>query len=257
MDVNNAFLNGELLETFYMHLPPGYAYLSSHCLSNPQDYVCKLVKTIYGLKQAPRRWFVKFSNALKQYKFTQSHSDNSLFTLHTSTCFVAILVYVDDILVSGSSTELISTVKQYLQTQFKMMDLGPLKYFLSIEVARSTDGFYLNQRKYALDLLRDNGLTVAKPSVVPIEQNHSLLDNQSALLNLADTSTYRKLVGRLIYLTITRPDLSYAVHILSQFMNAPCLDVFKVLRYIKQSPDKGLMISAAAPLTLSAYCDSD
>lgn len=261
LDVNNAFLNGDLLETVYMKIPPGYAFLSSQCPSNVADYVCKLVKSLYGLKQAPRRWFVKISSALKQYQFVQSHSDNSLFTLKRNNDFVAMLIYVDDILITGSSESLITEVKLYLNSLFKLKDLGQLRYFLGIEVARSTSGFYLNQRKYALDLLRDTGLTGAKPSSIPIEQNHKLLDNQSELLSLSDASTYRQLVGRLIYLTITRPDLSYSVHVLSQFMNSPRVDhmqaIFKVLRYIKQAPGQGLLISATSPLNLRAYCDSD
>lgn len=237
LDVSNAFLNGDLLETVYMKLPPGYSFLSSLCPVNPQDYVCKLCKSLYVLKQAPRCWFVKFSAALKKYGFVQSHSDNSLFTFHIGSDFLAILVYVDDILFIGSSESMIHNVKLYLNTQFKIKDLGPVKYFLGIEVARSAQGFYLNQRKYALDLLRATGLTAAKPSVIPLEQNHHLLDNASPLLSLADASTYRQLVGLLIYLTITRPDLFYTVHILSQFMNSPRLDymlaIFKALRYIK------------------------
>lgn len=100
----------------------------------------------------------------------------------------------------------------YLLSQFKIKDLGPVKYFLGIEVTRSTQGFYLSQRKYALDLLRDTGLTAAKPSVIPIEQNHKLLDNKSLLLCDLDSSTYRQLVGRLIYLTITRP-VCHMLHI--------------------------------------------
>ena len=261
LDVTNAFLHGDLPETVYMRLPPGYAFLSEQCPSNSHEYVCKLVKSIYGLKQAPRRWFVKFSTALKEYNFQQSHSDNSLFTLHKNNQFVAVLVYVDDILMSGSSDNLIAEVKAYLLTKFKIKDLGPLKYFLGIEVARSAKGFYLNQRKYVLDLLRDTGMTASKPSTIPIEQNHCLLDNQSALLKCSEASTYRQLVGRLIYLTITRPDLSYSVHVLSQFMNCPRVDhlyaVFRVLRYLKQSPGQGLLISATSPLTLTAFCDSD
>lgn len=191
----------------------------------------------------------------------QSQSDNSLFTFRVNTEFVAILVYVDDILFTGSSEKVISAVKLYLNTHFKIKDLGPVKYFLGIEVARAADGFYLNQRKYALDLLLDTGLTTAKPSVIPLGQNYHLLDNNSAVLSVTKASSYRQLVGRLIYLTITRPDLSYTVHILSQFMNSPRVDhmlvVFKVLRYIKSSPGKGLFIPATLTLNLSAFCDSD
>ena len=261
MDVQNAFLHGDLLETVYMRLPPGYSMLSSKCPANYTDLVCKLKKSIYGLKQAPRRWFIKLSTALKQFQFAQSLSDSSLFTLKRGSELVIMLVYVDDILITGSSPALILEVKNYLNTKFKMKDLGPLKYFLGIEVARSTQGFYLNQRKYTLDLLKDTGLTAAKPSVIPMEQNYKLLANDSPLLSNLDASTYRQLVGRLIYLVITRPDLSYSVHVLSQFMNAPRFDhmqaVFRVLRYLKQSPGQGLLISAHSPLSLKAYCDSD
>lgn len=109
--------------------------------------------------------------------------------------------------------------------------------------------------------MRDTGLTAAKPSLIPMEQNHKLLDNSSALLSFSDASTYRQLVGRLIYLTITRPDLSYSVHVLSHFMNSLrhdyMLAVFKVLRYIKQSPGQGLLIYANSSLNLFAYYDSD
>lgn len=261
LDVTNAFLHGDLKETVYMKPPPGYAFLSSKCPGDISSYVCRLKKSLYGLKQAPRCWFVKFAAALLKYGFHQSLSDSSLFTFKVDNAFVAILVYVDDILITGSSESLMADIKLYLQTQFKIKDLGPIRYFLGIEVARSTQGFYLNQRKYALDLLRDTGLTAAKPSVTPIEQNHKLLSNTSPLLSAADSSSYRQLVGRLIYLTITRPDLSYTIHVLSQFMNAPRVDhmhaVFRVLRFIKQSPGQGLLISANTSLNLTAFCDAD
>lgn len=203
----------------------------------------------------------EISAALNKYGFTQSQSDNSMFTMQSNGYFLPILVYVDDILFTGLSECLITDVKHYLNTQFKIKDLGPIKYFLGIEVARSAQGFYLNQRKYALDLLCDTGLTTAKPSVIPLEQNHHLIDNASSLLSPTDASSYRQLIGRLIYLTITRPVLSYTVHILSQFMNSPRVDhmqaIFKALRYIKQSPDKGLFISSTSSLNLRAFCDSD
>lgn len=128
-------------------------------------------------------------------------------------------------------------------------------------MARYPQGFYLNQRKYALDLLRDTGLTAAKPSITPMEQNHKLLDNQSSLLCANDSSTYRQIVGRLIYLTITRLDLSYAVHVLAQFMNAPRVDhthaVIRLLRFIKQFTGQGLLIPTSHPFKMTTFCDSD
>ncbi|XP_074351979.1 secreted RxLR effector protein 161-like [Apium graveolens] len=129
-----------------------------------------------------------------------------------------------------------------------------------MELARSSAGIYLNQRKYTLDLLKDVGLTACSTSVVPMEQNHQLLasDNASPIL---DVSLYRRLVGRLIYLTITRPDIAYAVHILAQFMAAPkpqhLQDAYKLLRYIKGTCGQGLLLSASSTVQLTAYCDAD
>ncbi|WOH00710.1 hypothetical protein DCAR_0520084 [Daucus carota subsp. sativus] len=261
MDVTNAFLHGDLKETVYMRMPPGYHLLSNIPQSFSATAVCKLTKSLYGLKQAPREWFSKLSTALKQFGFCQSHSDNSMFTIVKDGAFCGVLVYVDDILVTGASAVLDAEVKAFLRSKFKIKDVGPLKYFLGIEVARSTAGFYLNQRKYVLDLMTDTGLMYAKPSTIPMEQNHHLTDNESALLNSLDTSLYRRIVGKLIYLTITRPDVCYSVHILSQFIHQPCSDhlqaAFKVLRFLKSSPGQGLLISSSASLHLTAYCDSD
>ncbi|XP_004300707.1 PREDICTED: uncharacterized mitochondrial protein AtMg00810-like [Fragaria vesca subsp. vesca] len=137
--------------------------------------------------------------------------------------------------------------------------MGQLKYFLGIEVARSKKGIVLCQRKYALEILEDTGFLGVKPSSFPVEQNLSLTQADGVLLQ--DPSQYRRLVGRLIYLTITRPDLVYAVHILSQFMDKPrqphLKAAHKVLRYIKQTPGQGVLLSSTGPLELRAFCDAD
>lgn len=158
LDVTNALLHGDLNENVNMKLPTGYLHLSSSAslsgITDPTAFVCKLRKSLYGLRQAPRCWFTKFSTALKEYGFLQSHTDNSLFTFNRDNKFVDVLVYVDDILVTGSNKELIQQVIAFLATKFKVKDLGPLKYLLRIEVARSTSGIYLHQRKYTLDILK-------------------------------------------------------------------------------------------------------
>jgi len=134
-----------------------------------------------------------------------------------------------------------------------------LKYFLIIEVARSKHGISLCQRKYALEILEDTGFLGAKPSRFPAEQNVTLIQGDEDLLE--DASQYRRLVGRLIYLTITRPDLAYAVHILSRFMDKPrqlhLEAAHKVLRYIKQAPGQGILLPSKGSLDLRAYCDAD
>ena len=140
-----------------------------------------------------------------------------------------------------------------------MKDLGKLKYFLGLEIARGPDGIFVSQRKYALDIIAECGLLGAKPAPMPTELNHKL-----ALVKgrpLLDPSKYRRLVGRLIYLTFTRPELSYIVHILSQFMQKPQEDhwiaALRVVRYLKGCPDQGIMLTSNSDLRLTAYYDSD
>ncbi|KAJ4782637.1 Retroelement pol polyprotein-like [Rhynchospora pubera] len=212
MDVHNAFLHGDLNEEVYMHLPPGFA--SSH-----PGKVCRLKKSLYGLRQAPRMWFSKLTGALRTYGFIQSYADYSLFTFNKEDVFLAILVYVDDLVIAGNDSAAISKFKEYLHGTFHMKDLGALKYFLGIEIARGPKGLLLCQRKYTLDILSECGLLGSKPVAFPMEQNHKL--STAIGEPMVNPERYRRLVGRLIYLTITRPELCYSVHILAQFMQAP------------------------------------
>ncbi|KAJ4754029.1 Retroelement pol polyprotein-like [Rhynchospora pubera] len=252
MDVHNAFLHGDLHEEVYMRLPPGFS-------SSMSGKVCRLRKSIYGLRQAPRMWFYKLTSTLETYGFVQSKADYSLFTYRKGKAFLAILIYVDDLVIAGNDSEVICDFKKYMSTMFHMKDLGTLKYFLGIEIARGTDGVFLSQRKYALDLLAECGLLAAKPSCTPIEQNHRLAECQSE--KLKDPETYRRLIGKLIYLTITRPELSFSVHTLAQFMGEPLEAHYeaalRVMRYLKSNPGQGILLRAESELQLNAYCDSD
>ena len=252
MDVHNAFLHGDLDEEVYMKLPPGF-----QC-SNPK-LACRLRKSLYGLKQAPRCWFAKLVSALKGYGFLQSYSDYFLFTLTQGSVQINVLVHVDDLIISSNDSAALTIFKSYLSDCFKMKDLGPLKYFLGIEVARNASGLFLCQRKYTLDIISEVGLLGAKPCAFPIEQHHPLAHDDTT--PLVDAATYRRLVGRLIYLAVTRPDLSYAVHILSQFMQEPRQAhwdaALRVVRYLKGTPGQGILLRADNDLSLQGWCDSD
>ena len=135
MDVHNAFLHGDLKEEVYMKLPSGFTACG--------DKVCKLNKSLYGLKQAPRYWFSKLVTALKNYGFTQSYSNYSLFDYTQKDVSLHVFVYVDDLVIAGNDSKAITKFKEYLSDCFHMKDLGPLKYFLGIEVARGSEGIFL------------------------------------------------------------------------------------------------------------------
>jgi len=172
---------------------------------------------------------------------------------------MALLVYVDDLVLAGNDSNTCVAFKAYLHNCFRIKDLGSLKYFLGIEVARNSRGLFLSQRKYALEIITECGLLGAKPVDFPMETNHKLGLATSKLPN--DPTQYRRLVGRLIYLTITRTELSYSVHILSQFMQNPREEHMeaakRVLRYLKENPGQGLLLRSDLDLQVLAYCDSD
>ena len=158
-------------------------------------------KSLYGLRQSPRNWFAKLSTALRLYGFQQSHADHTLFTYRKGQDILSLLVYVDDILVAGNNTVLCSSFKKYLDTCFQLKDMGPLKYFLGIECARSPAGILLCQRKYTLDILKECGLVGCKPVDTPLPQNHRLAYSESP--HYSDPAQYRRIIGRLIYLTLS------------------------------------------------------
>ncbi|KAL1191224.1 Retrovirus-related Pol polyprotein from transposon RE2 [Cardamine amara subsp. amara] len=252
MDVHNAFLHGDLDEEVYMQLPPGFR-------TNDKTQVCRLRKSLYGLQQAPRCWFSKLSTALKDYGFTQSVADYSLFTYAKGTQRIYVLVYVDDLILAADSLVFLDEFKTYLSDCFHMKDLGVLKYFLGIEVARNPSGFYLCQRKYAMDIITETGLSGVKLVAFPLDQNHKLALDKGKLM--PDSERYRCLVGRLIYLANTRPDLAYSIHILTQFMKEPREAhwdaALRVVRYLKQNPGQGILLRSDSSLKLKVWCDAD
>ncbi|XP_035539648.1 uncharacterized mitochondrial protein AtMg00810-like [Juglans regia] len=189
----------------------------------------------------------------------QSKADYSLFTCITDTTFTALLVYVDDIVVASSSLDSISALKTFLNNQFRIKDLGPSRYFLSIQVARSPTFIHIFQRKYTLDILVDSRQLASKPLKISMDQNHKL--SKSTGTPLADPTPYRQLIGCLLCLTITRPDISYSTQVLSQFMDHPSTShlaaAHKVLRNLKNALVQGLLLSSTSSIQLKGYCDSD
>jgi hypothetical protein len=201
LDVKNAFLHGHLDETVYYQQPPGFV--------DPAlpDHVCLLQKSLYGLKQAPRAWYQWFATYIRQLGFVSLVSDTSLFIYKDGANIVYLLLYVDDIVLTASSSTLLHDIIGRLHTEFAMTDLGALHHFLGISVTRSSDGLFLSQRPYALDLQRA-GMS-ENSTTTPVDTKAKLSTTDGAPID--DPSEYRSLAGALQYLTLTRPDLAYAV----------------------------------------------
>ncbi|RVX10385.1 Retrovirus-related Pol polyprotein from transposon RE1 [Vitis vinifera] len=223
LDIKNAFLHGDLAEEVYMEQPPGFV------AQGESGLVCRLRRSLYGLKQSPRAWFSRFSSVVQEFGMLRSTADHSVFYHHNSLgqC-IYLVVYVDDIVITGSDQDGIQKLKQHLFTHFQTKDLGKLKYFLGIEIAQSSSGGPFPKE--------DRG-AFRRPG------------------------RYRRLVGKLNYLTITRPDVSFPVSVVSQFLQSPCDShwdaVIRILRYIKSTPGQGVLYENRGHTQVVGYTDAD
>ncbi|KAJ9558528.1 hypothetical protein OSB04_013142 [Centaurea solstitialis] len=252
LDIQTAFLHGDLQETVYMRQPPGFVD------PDRPDYVCLLNKSLYGLKQAPRAWFTKLSTALHQLGFYGSKTDPSLLILNSSGTLVYLLVYVDDIIITGNNPGAVTTIIDRLHSLFALKDLGQLHYFLGIEVVHHGSDLVLFQRKYVLDILHRAGLADCKPVSSPMSTSQVFLADDSPLLD--DPSRYRQIVGALQYATLSRPDIAFAVNKVCQFMHAPTENhwagVKRILRYLKGTLNLGLLFRHNTGSRLQAFSNS-
>lgn len=196
MDVNNTFLHGDIHEEIYK-VPP--LRLELH----QPNLVCKLQKSLYGLKQGNRECYARLTQFLLAQGFIQSKNDYTLFLKSIGSALLNLLVYVDDIVVVCSDLHAVNQIKASLHPEFKIKDLGDLRYFLGIEVARTQGGLLINQRKYTLELLEETAFLASNPAKIHMESTTRLTHNDDPLLS--DKAQYRSLVGKLIYLTIIRP----------------------------------------------------
>ncbi|XP_019094528.1 PREDICTED: uncharacterized protein LOC109129936 [Camelina sativa] len=259
MDVTNAFLHGSLDEEIYMSFPQGYTFPGGTQL--PPNAVCRLHKSLYGLKQASRQWYHCFSGVILRASFTQCPGDNTLFVKQRGTRFIALLIYVDDIMIASNNDNDLQEVKTILHAAFKIKDMGAPKFFLGLEIARNSSGISVCQRKYALDILASTGLLACKPCSVPMNPSVHFTKDMGTPLDSARATSYRELIGGLLYLTITRPDITFAVNNLSQFLSCPA-DVhlqaaYQICHYLKGNPGQGLYYAANSEPCLNVFSNAD
>lgn len=256
IDVNNAFLNGILQEEVYMTQPAGFE-------ASDKSLVCKLHKSLYGLKQAPRAWYDRLTQALLQLGFVKSKCDPSLLIHTQNGACTYVLIYVDDILITGSAPHLISDLIHKLNMKFALKQLGQIDYFLGIEVHHLPSGaLLLNQTKYIRDLLCKAHMEDSAPIGSPMVSSCRLSKYGSD--TMTDPTLYRSIVGALQYATLTRPDIAFSVNKVCQFMAHPLESHWKavkrILRYLNGTLSHGLLLTpspTSPPFSLRAYSDAD
>lgn len=246
LDVKNAFLHGDLHDEVYMQQPPGFED------KDHPDYVWKLHKAIYGLKQAPRAWFDKFSSYLIEYGFVCSTRDPSLFVYHHGSTIIFLILYVDDMILTGNDQHLLAEFLKSVGEKFRIKDMGALSYFLGIQATFRETGLFLNQEKYATDLLEAAGMLECQPMPTPLPLQTSRVPHQDTLFS--DPTYFRSLAGKLQYLTLTRPDIQYAVNFVCQKMYKPTLSDFhllkRILRYLKGTVSMGITLMSETDSTI-------
>jgi hypothetical protein len=252
MDVKTTFLNGVIEEEVYIEQPQGFE------VEDRKTHVCKLKKSLYGLKQGPRAWYGRIDSFRTSLGFTKSKADSNLYFKVMNDEPVILLLYVDDLFLIGEE-KLIIDCKKKLAAEFEMEDLGLMHYLLGLEVWQSLEKIFLNQGKYAVEILKRFDMLECKAMNTPMETKLKLLVDTSS--ELVDATLYRQIIGSLMYLTNTRPDICFAVNTFSQYLvelKRVHLVVAKhVMRYLKGTLDFGLCYNGDQDFKLIGYTDSD
>ncbi|KAI5312594.1 hypothetical protein L3X38_041767 [Prunus dulcis] len=254
LDVKSAFLNGVLDEEVYVEQPEGFE------LKNAGHKVYKLRKALYGLKQAPRAWYSEIDAYLSMCKFKRSISEATLYIRSDNEGgLIIVSIYVDDIVYTGNSERMLAEFKREMMQRYEMSDLGLLHHFLGIGILQTDQGVFIHQGKYAKSLLVKFGLEDCKLVSIPLPTGEKLKKVDES--ELADEGLYKKIVGSLLYLTATRPDLMYSASLLSRFMNSPTKRHMgvarRVLRYVQGTLSYGIDYVRNQSATLVGFCDAD
>lgn len=254
LDVKSAFLHGELEEDVYVKQPEGYIK------KGEEEKVYKLKKALYGLKQAPRAWYSRIEAYFMREKFERCPSEHTLFTKSNGGKLLIVSLYVDDLIFTGNDREMCDEFKNSMMLEFEMTDLGLMKHFLGVEVKQCSEGIFICQRRYAREVLARFGMDESNAVKNPIVPGTKLQKDEGDAK--VDETVFKQVVGSLMYLTVTRPDLMYGVCLISRFMSAPreshWLAAKRILRYIKGTTELGVFYKRGeGNARLLAYTDSD
>jgi hypothetical protein len=236
MDVKSAFLNGDLNEEVYVTQPPGFT------AEGHEQMVLKLYKALYGLRQAPHAWNAKLNTSLMELGFTRCRTEHGLYTRVRNNSRLVVGVYVDDLLIVSECVKQIDQFKGEMKQSLRMSDLGPLSYYLGIEVKQGGCGVELCQSAYAKKLLEKACMAGCNGCVTPMEPKLKL--SKRSMAPVVDATQYRSTIRSLRYLLYTWPDLTFSIGFLSRFMEDPKEDHMEalkhLLRYVAATADYGL-----------------
>ncbi|KAJ9553246.1 hypothetical protein OSB04_017291 [Centaurea solstitialis] len=253
MDVKSAFLYGTIDEEVYVSQPPGF--------EDPKypDKVYKLRKALYGLHQAPRAWYDTLSSYLLENKFERGVIDKTLFIKRTKTDMLLVQIYVDDIIFGSTKDDMCKEFEELMHKKFKMSSMGELTFFLGLQVKQKPEGIFINQSKYVASMLQKFGMNDAKPASTPMETHKHLTADVEG--EEVDVHHYRSMIGSLMYLTASRPDIMFAVCVCARFQVRPkeshLQAVKRIFKYLKGQPRLGLWYPNDSSFDLVAYTDSD
>ncbi|GKB83863.1 putative ribonuclease H-like domain-containing protein [Tanacetum coccineum] len=253
MDVKSAFLYGKIEEEVYVCQPPGF--------EDPDfpDRVYKVEKALYGLHQAPRAWYETLSTYLLDNGFQRGKIDKTLFIKRYKGDILLVQVYVDDIIFGSTKMELCIAFEKLMHEKFQMSSMGELTFFLGLQVKQKKDGIFISQDKYVDEILKKFGFTEVKTASTPMETQKPLLKDEDG--EEVDVHMYRSMIGSLMYLTSSRPDIMFVVCACARYQVNPKVShlhvVKRIFRYLKGQPKLGLWYPKDSPFDLVAYTDSD
>ncbi|GJW69824.1 putative ribonuclease H-like domain-containing protein [Tanacetum coccineum] len=253
MDVKSAFLYGKIEEEVYVCQPPGF--------EDPHfpDKVYKVEKALYGLHQAPRAWYETLSTYLLDNGFHRGQIDKTLFIKRHKDDILLVQVYVDDIIFGSTKKQMSNEFETLMHDKFQMSSMGELSFFLGLQVKQKSDGIFISQDKYVAEILKKFDFASVKTASTPMETNKALVKDEEA--EDVDVHLYRSMIGSLMYLTASRPDIMFAVCACARFQVTPKTSHFnavkRIFRYLKGQPKLGLWYPRDSPFDLEAFSDSD
>ncbi|GJV44258.1 retrovirus-related pol polyprotein from transposon TNT 1-94 [Tanacetum coccineum] len=252
MDVKTAFINGPLKDEIYVSQPDGFL--------DPDfpDHVYRLKKALYGLKQDPRAWYDKLSSFLIEHHFTKGIFDPTLFTRSHGGDILLVQVYVDDIIFGSTNPDFSKRFANLMKNNFEMSMMGELKFFLGLQVHQSPDGIFICQSQYVIELLKKHGMDECVSMNIPMTIERLDADLQGTP---TDQMTYRRMIGELMYLTASHPDIDFATFICARYQARPTVKhlnkIKRIFRYLRQSYNMGLWYPKDSRFELISYSDAD